>query len=260
MAARVKRSVPAISGRSHGLAGWLVVSLTSFPPRFATLALTLKCLLAQSVRSDAIILWIAREDMAKLPADVLALQSLGVSIRACDDLGPYKKIVPLLEADADCFVVTADDDNCYPPDWLETLVKGQIDHPGAIVCHTARVIAMDDGGMPKPYRQWPRAVTGEENRLLPTGFGGVLYPPGSLSPEVTDRALFQQLSPTADDLWLKWMSARCMTGVHLVRQGGPLFEWPGSQRVNLVRTNIGMGGNDTQVRALADRYGLSVLG
>jgi hypothetical protein len=259
MASRLRRTPPVPATRPHGLAGRLVLSVTSFPPRFPTLSLTLRGLLSQSVRPDATILWVAHRDRGLLPDDVIALQMFGLSIRTCDDLGSYKKIVPLLETEAEAFVATADDDNYYPPNWLETLVAGQEKWPGAIICHTARVVQFDIEGRPKPYRQWPRAASNLDGPLLPTGFGGVLYPPGSLSAEATDRELFMKLSPTADDLWLKWMSARRNTPVHLVTEGRPLFEWPRSQRVNLVQTNIRGGGNDAQIKSLAEHFGLEGL-
>ena len=46
------------------------MSLTSYPPRFGTLHLTLACLLDQSVKPDHLILWIAREDIKELPDDI----------------------------------------------------------------------------------------------------------------------------------------------------------------------------------------------
>ncbi len=85
-------------GRPHGLPGELIVSLTSYPPRFRTLDLTLRCLLTQTVRPDRVILWIAEADMAKLPPAVVALVEYGLDIRACKDTRSYKKIIPALAA------------------------------------------------------------------------------------------------------------------------------------------------------------------
>lgn len=253
---RVRRSVPSGEGAPHGLRAPLIVSLTSYPPRFPTLSLTLRSLLSQSVRADRTLLWVTRADANALPADVLELQRYGLELRLTNELGPYKKIIPALEAHPDAFIATADDDNYYPPDWLSTLVEGQRERPGSIVCHTARVMQFGADGALLPYRSWPRAQSADEGPLLPTGYGGVLYPPGSLPPETTDRAMFGALSPTADDLWLKWMSARHGSAVLLVRRGAPSFEWPGSQREKLVRVNIHQGGNDRQIRLLSERLGV----
>lgn len=48
----------------------LFVSLTSYAPRFGTLALTLRSLLLQDLRPEAVLRWIGHGDMAQLPIEV----------------------------------------------------------------------------------------------------------------------------------------------------------------------------------------------
>src|SRR6516165_1052567 len=60
--------------RLHQLPGELIVSLTSYPARFGTLGLTLRCLLSQTIRADRTILWISNADASLLPSDVIRLQ------------------------------------------------------------------------------------------------------------------------------------------------------------------------------------------
>src|SRR3954453_22025150 len=79
--------------QQHGLPGKLIVSLTSYLPRFATLALTLRGLLDQSVAADRTILWLTREDRRNLPPDVISLVDYGLEIRECEDWRSYKKLV-----------------------------------------------------------------------------------------------------------------------------------------------------------------------
>ncbi|MFC3215790.1 hypothetical protein [Novosphingobium panipatense] len=64
---RLVQAFPTAARRHHGLAGELVVSLTSYPVRYATLHLTLKSLLRQQTVPDRIVLWIADGDVAALP-------------------------------------------------------------------------------------------------------------------------------------------------------------------------------------------------
>lgn len=244
----------------HELPGRLIVSLTSYPPRFPTLALTLKCLLSQAMGADETILWIAQDALPSVPEDVLALKAHGLSIRACEELGSYKKIIPALEAYPDAFIVTADDDRHYPRGWLAALVRGQRERPGSVICHRARLMQFAENGSLLPYRTWRYASSDDAGPLMPTGFGGILYPPGSLSVDVTDRRTFLELSPKADDLWLRWMSAAIGTPVHVVTEHGPpAYDWPGSQHVNLLRSNVHAGGNDRQAAALAARFGIAHL-
>jgi len=83
--------------RSHRLPGVLVVSLTSYPPRFGTLPLTLRSLLRQTVKPDHLILWIAPADFPLLPRSVTGLQACGLDLRVTEDIKSYKKIIPALD-------------------------------------------------------------------------------------------------------------------------------------------------------------------
>jgi len=245
----------------HGLPGPLVVSLTSWPPRFPFLHRTLRALLRQSVRPDRIVLWIAAADAPLLPAKVLRLADAGVEFRTTADIGPFKKLLPSLEAFPDAFVATADDDVHYGPLWLETLVAGFLGaREPAIVCHRAhRPIVGRDGTLP-PYSQWERDVQDGAARrasggIIPTGVGGILYPPESLDPLVADSALAARLCPTCDDFWFFWMARR--RGTPVLKVGGrfPYREWPGSQRSALHSANLG-GEYDRQLAALSERFGV----
>jgi hypothetical protein len=254
-------SAGKVAARPHGLSNGLFVTLTSYPPRFRTLHLTLETILQQSVRPDGILLWIAREDIGKLPPKVTALERRGVTICPCDDLRSYKKLVFALEAHPDSFLVTADDDVRYPPDWLERLVDAlDPGAPGAeILCHRAHRIAFTASGDIAPYRDWAVDVQDDAARqpstdLVPTGVGGILYPPRSLDREVTNRDLFLALAPTADDLWFYWMARKAGTRHRKVGRRFPRHSWPGSQVEPLYSENLN-GGNDRQIAALCRALG-----
>lgn len=256
---RLRRERPKVTPRSHGLSQAVYVSLTSYPPRFRTLHLTLETLLRQSVRPDGILLWIARQDLRKLPRKVKALARRGIDIRACDDLRSYKKLVFALGAYPDSILVTADDDVSYPIDWLETLVAGIVSEEPVVVCHRAHRLIVNGNGDIAPYADWQFDVQDEAARrpssdLVPVGVGGILYPPGCLSDEATQRATFMELSPTADDLWFYWMARRA--GTRHKKVGGKFARehWPQSQANRLFDQN-GAGGNDAQIRALQSAFG-----
>ena len=254
----VVRATPIKRGVPHTLPGKLVVSLTSYPPRFPTLDLTLRRLLSQDVAPDELVLWIAHQDRASLPRRVEHLQEHGLTIGTCEDLRSYKKIVPALGAYPDAFIAICDDDTNYPTRWLRALVEGYRD-PQEVVCHKARRFAVDLDGQVLRYENWPSLFEEEAagRSVLPIGFGGVLYPPGSLPPETLDAERFMRLCPHGDDLWLFWLSrlAGCTarrTSTINKRFGG----WPGTQSVALWRRNDLGGGCDRQIAAMIRAYGL----
>lgn len=247
--------------RPHGLPSPLIVSLTSYGPRLASLHLTLKCLLRQSVRPDAIRLWLTEQDMQALPPQVRALASQGISLELTEDLKSYKKIIPTLTARPDAFIVTADDDVYYHARWLEELVEGWSSEDGAIVSRRARKIPLRPDGTPEPYVNW--RWTHEAGlisaAMLPVGVGGVLFPPGSLDPLALDAGLFMQLCPTADDLWLYWMARKAGRRFKKVARQRTYFYWPRTQDVGLANTNRWAGGNDAQIARMIERFGFPPL-
>ncbi|MEW6169673.1 MAG: glycosyltransferase family 2 protein [Pseudomonadota bacterium] len=253
--------------RDHGLPGRLVVSLTSYPRRYSTLHYTIGCLLGQSVRADRIVLWIAHEDRAWLPPKVLALERQGLDISFCEDLRSYKKILPLLAEESHAFIVTADDDTWYPPDWLAQLLAHSRCQPGRIVAHRARAIKTDEAGFPAPYRCWELVSGGNApgrgiapERILPNGVGGVLYPPGALHSEAAVLQNILQLAPHADDLGLYWIWR--MNGLLASVVDGEKFavaNWPDTQDRTLMDINVHGHGNDRQMQALVAHFGKAAL-
>lgn len=267
-ARRAQRALPPTSRgmatRPHRLPNSLYISLTSFPKRFATLHLTLRSLRRQTIGAYAILLWIARSEVALLPRKVRAEEANGLRIIPCDDLRSYNKLVHALAAYPDAFLVTADDDLFYPPDWLEQLVSAAEPGRRLIPCHRAhRVTPARDGGL-APYFDWPHDVQDEaahrpSRDLLATGVGGVLYPPGCFDADVLDREAFGRLSPDGDDLWFYWMAHRAGASHKKV---GPRFrqiKWLAAQESLLFDANR-RGGNDRAIQALEDALGVPLTG
>lgn len=241
----------------HDLPGRLVVSLTSHPARFATLHLSLRCLLDQTVRPDAVILWVDEAAMAQMPRHVLSLRSAGLSIETRPDIGSYGKIIPALESDPAAFIVTADDDAYYPADWLSRLVASVRPGVPEVICHRAHRVELGSDRLPLPYNRWDVDLRKPEasRRVFPTGVGGVLFPPGILHPDVVNGDLYARLCPTADDLWLYWMALRQGAIFRKIGRHRHVPLWPRSQRVSLHQINVAEGGNDRQMARLIERFG-----
>lgn len=265
--ALLRRALGAVAGfprvhskAPHGLEARLVITLTSYPPRFNHLGKTLRSLLDQNLAADAVELWVAESDIGALPDDVLALEGAGLSVRPCRDIRSYKKLVPALESDPNAIYITADDDVYYPPHWLEMLVTAARKHPGAVIGTRSHMAHRRADGTLVPYADWELAADrleaeGPREVLFPTGVGGILYPPGSLAPEVLDEATFMELCPRGDDIWFFWMARRAGTRHRRAEGWFDIVDWPDSQGVALYNDNLLADGNNAQIRAMEERFG-----
>ena len=244
-------------GRSSGLPAGLIVSLTSYPPRFPTLALTLKCLLSQTIRADRTILWVAAKDYGLLPPSVIDLKADGLEIRIAKDTRSYKKIIPALIEFPRSYIVTADDDVYYSSRWLAALVNKAKEFEGEriIVCHRAHSINYDELGDIQPYTKWNHAVREDAQTLFPTGVGGILYSPDSLASEVIEEDLFMKLSPQADDVWLFWMGLRAGSRYAKASLSWTPIAWGDTQASALHVSNVTGCGNDSQIDDMVRFYG-----
>ncbi|MGX5913616.1 hypothetical protein ACR0ST_02615 [Aliidiomarina sp. Khilg15.8] len=244
--------------KPHKLPGELIVTLTSFPARYPILHHTLHSLLTQSVRADKVMLWLYEEDVATLPASVRDLQSEGLTIRTCPrDTRSFKKLIPSLEQFPDAFLVTADDDIFYRPDWLEELLTGY-DGTADILCLRAHYIRCQESGKPRPYRTWERKTeaTGPSDHLFFTSGAGVLFPPHSLPATTCDEALFTALTPHADDIWLNWMAQASDSAVRRVGTNRQVIAWSEARLSSLWEINkTAESGNDKQIEAVIERFG-----
>jgi hypothetical protein len=244
-------------GTPHSLPHRLVVSLTSYPRRFDVLHLTIKSILAQDMAADVVVLWVAHDDMDKLPANVLRLVGHGLTIRATDDLRSYKKIIPTLADYGDAFIVTADDDVYYPRHWLRTFCEAYRPGEREVLCYRAHRMAFEGHGL-APYDNWTFEITETDPApdVFFTGVGGVFYPPGVFHEDVADCARLMELCPSTDDVWLNWMVRLGGAKIRKVGRKQRFHEWRGSQDVALQNSNrFATAGNDQQIANIIRAYG-----
>jgi hypothetical protein len=243
------------------LPGELIVSLTSYPARYSILELTVRSLLTQTIKPDRVVLWLAPDHVSALPNAVADLQQFGLEIRQCEDIRSFKKLIPSIGEFPDAYIVTADDDLYYPPDWLETLVNGVATE--TIVCWRAVRPQLAEDGALASYNDWEWDVDDEMARgpsldlMLESG-AGALFPPRSLHPMVVDKTLFLELCPDGDDLWYNVCARKA--GSHCKKVGGNLWltSWRGSQESSLWKSNSA-GGNDRMIKALQTRFGNGIF-
>jgi hypothetical protein len=238
--------------RPKGRPGGICVSLTSWRPRLDDLPLVLLGLLEQTIIPESIYVWLTPEDKDFLDTTVhAAFVHHGVQFLTCDDLGPHKKWLPLLERGVTNPFVICDDDILYPADWLERLAKE--DRADAYVgarCH--RISWTSDGAL-LPYVDWAKNVDCTEEpagNLFITGCGGAIIHPERLLTKFRDRQRIMDECPHADDIWLKAAHAAVNVPCYKTRYSFPCLEIPGAQAHGLMVTNVDKGQNDRQMGIL----------
>lgn len=114
-----------------------------------------------------------------------------------------------------------------------------------------------------PYSQWNLNTKQSfaSNMIMPTGCGGILYPPGSLYGDVCDEDIFSELAPTCDDLWFWAMSTLNGYKKRIIRERFDLIhidlatELGLNNLPTLMKSNYVDGNNnDIQFRRILERY------
>jgi len=228
------------------------VSLTSWRPRLPDLPLVLLSLLKQSLRPSLIRIWLTSSDYGLIDRLVMERFSKhGVLFEKCDDLGPHKKWLPMIERGLlDPFVI-CDDDILYPQNWLQELIcEDRHDAYVGVRCHR---IIRDEAGCPLLYSEWIRDVGWQvvaSQDLFITGCGGAIIHPSRISSEFCNREEILKKCPRADDIWLKAAHASAGIPCYKTRYSFPCLEIPGSFESGLLKTNVDDGGNDHQLQSV----------
>jgi hypothetical protein len=179
----------------------------------------------------------------------------GVRFEACDDLGPHKKWLPMIESGTRDPFVICDDDILYPRDWLGRLIhEDRRDAYVGVRCHEIRY---DSAGIPLSYEKWSRDVAWEpepSKDLFITGCGGAIIHPERIRDEFRDRGAIFEKCPRADDIWLKAAHAAAGIPCYKTRYSFPCLEIPGTGESSLMQTNVDAGGNDRQLEAVRQYF------
>lgn len=229
----------------------IIVSLTTYPARIKTVWMTIACLLNQDYENMRVVLWLSKEqfhDRTNLPSKLQKLQKKGLIIKfKKDDLRSHKKYYYAFSEYPRNVVVTVDDDILYHPHLISALVESHLQHPTDIVC--SRAVNIDKRNK---YSLWSRShATISSWKILPTGIGGVLYPPNSLDDRLFDVDAIKQTCINGDDLWLNFMCRLKGTKVTKTAFKTGLITILSSQDTALCNTNCGENKNDQQIDAIS---------
>ena len=241
----------------------IIFSLTSFPARINIVPKVIRRLLAQSARPDLVVLYLAYPQFPRgaVPAELSALLGPRFQIRwTKDDTRGYKKLIPALSDFPNDTIITFDDDQKYPRSVAAKLLRAHRKYPGCVICNRSRLFAY-----PAKYKKWPvmRGPRRWRNLapafdIVPTGIGGVLYPPRALHPDVMRADVFRELAPTTDDLWFWANAVRNGTKIKQTFSGGwRRRDYRNSQTAGSLRfENVSRGGdgNDVAMKKIMEKF------
>ncbi|MGN0470459.1 MAG: glycosyltransferase [Acutalibacteraceae bacterium] len=239
----------------------VVVSLTSFQPRFKNIHLCLKSLLLQSYKPDRIVVWFGNdvtEDM--LTQEMRELEQYGVEYRFDnkENLMPHKKYYYAMQEEPEAIIITVDDDAVYAKNTIESLMNSHNKFPDAVCARRVHKIKRNDDGKIASYSFWEKEYRGEKRPsfdLIAVGVGGVLYPPHCLYKEAFDKDKIKKLCLRADDIWLKYMEM--LNGTKVVWARCFLPHPPSLEGIDsLNEENVLNGKNDECLKKLEETYGL----
>ncbi|MGA9211157.1 hypothetical protein [Kaistella sp.] len=241
-----------------------IVSLTSFPGRINEVWTTVETLLRQSFKPDQIILWLSEVQFPdkSIPNSLLDLKKRGLQIEFVkDDIRSHKKYFYAFERFPNSAVITVDDDVYYPADTLKYLIEANNRNKESVVANRAHQITFEGEKM-QTYRQWRHNVKSKRKSshlYVPTGVGGVLYPPYSYHDDIFDDEVFKRICFMADDLWLKVATLRNNTTVTITPYfNKDLLTVGRSQNIKLVSSNSMGGGNDIQFRDVLEHFKIDI--
>lgn len=245
----------------------VIISFTSIPSRIDLVWITVESLLRQNYKPDKIIIWLSKEEFKNraIPKRLKDQIHRGVEIRFCENLQSYKKIVYALKAYPEAIIVTVDDDVIYAESMLRKLIGAYVKHPDCICAHRTHIMTLKRNGKLQRYDRWiayPKRKSLFDIPLytnLPTGVGGILYPPHSLYKDVLNASLFMKLAPNADDLWLKIMAI--LNGTKTINVKGiygNILSIVGTQEKALSKKNVLERKNDQYLKDLIEYYGIDL--
>lgn len=239
----------------------IVISLTTYPKRVATIWKTIESLLNQTVKPDMICLYLSAEQFRNHDdyryLDKYRGETFNIFLVE-GDLKSHKKYFYSLRDFEDSIVITVDDDIIYSNNMVEELIQYHSIYPMAVIARRGYVIRIsEDARSIMPYNSWIYGFydyyTKPRHNLFATTGGGTLYPPHCFGKEVFNEEVIMNICPYADDIWMKVMEEIYEIPVFLIpKRFSDEFMDEYSKDGLWYSYNVTM--NDKQLDALCDKY------
>lgn len=243
----------------------VIVSLTSHPKRIAGIDGCIRSLTNQTVKPHKLILWLSKEEFpgkeADLPDELLSIyhDCPYFDIRWTDeDLKPHKKYFYAMQEYPDRPVIVVDDDAVYEERLVERLLCSYRQFPDCVSAMRANLMMFRKDGSLMDYEGWimdyKLLLDIPSTQLVPTGVGGVLYPPELLPKETFDIFAICDACLFCDDLWLKIMASHAGIKTVIPKKYCKETLLEGSQDAALWRVNVRGDNNDESMKRILKHY------
>lgn len=239
----------------------VIVSLTSYPKRIHTVYKVVESIMRQTWLPDKIVLYLSSSEFKDFKGfpDLTGYEKYGFEIHWYEEnLKSHKKWYYAFQEYSDDIVITVDDDIVYSSTAIENLMKYHKRYPDAVIARRGHLIMSDMNGGIAPYHKWYQecdVYIGEPRMdIMPTGNGGVLYPPHIYGEELYCKNVFMDICQFADDIWLKMMGVFNNVPVVLAQENWDDFIMDEWQEDGLYNTYNDNGGNDKQLKDLLKLY------
>lgn len=246
----------------------VIVSLTSYPARLPKLHIVIKSLLRQTMHPGKILLWLGEDtkesDITK-KLRTLEKKSKGYfEIRTgCENIRPHKKYFYAMQEFSDKAIITVDDDLIYDKNLVRDLWHSYEKYQDCVSARRVNLMTKNEDGELNEYNDWKWEYKKELKpsfALLPTGCGGVLYPPHILPENTFDLKAIKEHCLNTDDIWLKFMELK--NSVKVVFTNSKVVHpltLRGSQKTALMHSNAEAkteNRNDINIRKMQNFTGL----
>lgn len=242
----------------------VIVSLTSHPERINTVAPCIESLLQQTQRPRKVLLYLSKEQFpnqeSELPQELVRLRSnKHFEIRwVDDDLKPHKKYYYSMQEYPDLPIIIADDDVIYENTLVEKLMNSYHKFPHCISAMRANLMMFRRDGRLRKYDGWLMGyrmlLDTPSYQLMPTGVGGVLYPPHSIPKEAFNISAIKTTCLYTDDLWLKMYAVMNQYPTVVPRDYSKYHEIEGTRETALWRINVHKNNNDVSIQNIISYF------
>ena len=242
----------------------VIISMTSHPGRIALVEPCIRSLLNQYSHPKKIIMWLSEEQFPNLdddlPLDLRALcKNKTFEIRwVTDDLKPHKKYFYAMQEYPELPIIIVDDDVIYEPTLVERLMASYREHPDCISCMRANMMMFRKNGMFRDYENWimdyKLLLDTPTYQLLPTGVGGVLYPPKSIPKQAFDVEAIKETCLYTDDLWLKMYAVYNGFRTVIPRHLSGYKEIEDAKETALYKLNVNKNNNDISLKNIISYF------